>query len=261
MKHYALSVTALFLALCFFPLPAAGQAEDLTVYVTNTGGKYHLEACKSLSRSKIPLPLGDAARSGYEACAICKPPVLGSAALSPINTSNTSNTSANTPINNSERNGTGLYRLNNPGLASVNQADLSRMIRAEVVGHVDGDTLRVRINNPPPQLNAVEIIRMIGVDTPETVHPRREVEYFGKEASEFTRRLLGEPVLLAFDWDLRDRYGRLLTYIYTPGGTCHNAALIREGYAHAYTRHSFQFLDEFRRLEQQARQTNQGLWQ
>jgi micrococcal nuclease len=259
MRHYVLSVTALLLALCFFPLPASGQAEDLTVYVTNTGTKYHLETCKSLSRSKIPLSLGDAVRSGYEACAICKPPVLGNAALSPINTSTT-----NTPINSRENNGefrTGLYRLNNPGLASVNQADLSRMIRAEVVGHVDGDTLRVRISNPPPELNAVETIRMIGVDTPETVHPRREVEYFGKEASDFTRRLLGEPVLLAFDWDLRDRYGRLLAYIYTPSGICHNAALIREGYAHAYTRYSFQFLDEFRHLEQQARQTNQGLWQ
>jgi micrococcal nuclease len=246
VKRYALSITALFLALCFLPLPAAGQAEELIVYVTNTGKRYHLESCKSLSRSKIPLSLGDAAGSGYEACAVCKPPVLENAAPS--------------SINGGDPGGTGLYRLNNPGLASVNQADLSRMIPAEVVGHVDGDTLQVRISNPPAGLNAVETIRMIGVDTPETVHPRREVEYFGREASEFTRRLLGKPVLLAFDWDLRDRYGRLLAYIYTPSGNCHNAALILEGYAHAYTRYSFQFLDEFRSLEQQARQTNQGLW-
>jgi micrococcal nuclease len=102
---------------------------------------------------------------------------------------------------------------------------------------------------------------MIGVDTPETVHPRRGLEFFGKEASEFTRRrLLGNPVLLAFDWDRRDRYGRLLAYIYSPGGDCHNAALIREGYAHAYTTYSFQFMDEFRALEQEARRERRGLW-
>jgi micrococcal nuclease len=143
----------------------------------------------------------------------------------------------------------------------VEEADLSRMVRAEAIGHVDGDTLRVRIPSPPTGLKAVEIIRMIGVDTPETVHPRREVEYFGREAGEFTRRqLLDKPVLLAFDWDLRDRYGRLLAYVYTPDGTCHNAALIREGYAHAYTSYSFQFMDEFRGLEQEAREGRRGLW-
>jgi micrococcal nuclease len=158
----------------------------------------------------------------------------------------------------------GLYRLNSPGphsLGSVNEADLSRTLRAEVIDHVDGDTLRVRIPNPPLGLNAVETIRMIGVDTPETVHPRREIEYFGKEASEFTRqRLLGKTVSLAFDWDLRDRYDRLLAYIFGPDGTCHNAALIREGYAHAYTSYSFHFMDEFRRLEQEARRAKRGLW-
>jgi micrococcal nuclease len=155
----------------------------------------------------------------------------------------------------------GLYRLNIPDLDSVNQADQSRMVQAQVVDHVDGDTLRVRIPNPPAGLRAVETIRMIGVDTPETVHPQREVEFFGKEASEFTRqRLLGNPVLLAFDWDLRDRYGRLLAYLYSPGGECHNADLIRQGYAHAYTSYSFQFMDEFRRLEQEARREKRGLW-
>jgi micrococcal nuclease len=135
------------------------------------------------------------------------------------------------------------------------------MVQAEVVGHVDGDTVRLRIPNPPPGLNAVETIRMIGVDTPETVHPRREVEHFGKEASEFTRqRLMGKTVSLAFDWDLRDRYGRLLAYIFGPDGESHNAALIREGYAHAYTSYSFHFMEEFRRLEQEARQAERGLW-
>jgi micrococcal nuclease len=135
------------------------------------------------------------------------------------------------------------------------------MVQAEVVGHVDGDTLRLWIPDPPPGLNTLETIRMIGVDTPETVHPRRPVERFGKEAGEFTRqRLLGKSVSLAFDWDLRDRYGRLLAYIFGPDGECHNAVLIQEGYAHAYTKYSFHFMDEFRRLEQEARQAKRGLW-
>ena len=65
---------------------------------------------------------------------------------------------------------------------------------------------------------------------------------------------------LAFDWDLRDRYGRLLAYIYTADGDCFNAALIREGYGYAYTRYPFQFMEEFRALEQEARNARRGLW-
>ncbi|MDR0668843.1 MAG: thermonuclease family protein [Treponema sp.] len=219
----------------------AENPDDYTVYVTSTGKKYHRENCGSLSRSKIALTLADAAGSGYEPCAICKPPVLEVPPV-PFRTA-------------------ALYQVNIAGLRGTGQADLSRMTRADVVDHVDGDTVRVRIRNPPLGLEAVETIRMIGVDTPETVHPRRDLEFFGKEASEFTRqKLLGKSVFLAFDWDRRDRYGRLLAYIYGPDGDCHNAALIREGYAHAYTVYSFQFMDEFRALEQEARRTGRGLW-
>jgi micrococcal nuclease len=135
------------------------------------------------------------------------------------------------------------------------------MVKAEVVGHVDGDTNRVRIPDPPAGLGAVETLREIGVDTPETVLPSRPVEDFGREASNFTKtRLLNQPVRLAFDWDLRDRYGRLLAYIYTAEGRCFNADLVSEGYGHAYTRFAFQFMDEFRTLEQEARRKGRGLW-
>jgi micrococcal nuclease len=234
---------ALFAALYFLPPFAAGQTGEQIVFVTNSGEKYHQENCSALRRSKNALSLGDAVRSGYEPCGICKPPVLSG------------------PPAPRENAPPELYRLNTQGIDSVDKADRSRMVQAEVVGHVDGDTVRLRIPNPPSGLNALETIRMIGVDTPETVHPRREVEYFGKEASGFTRqRLMGKPVSLAFDWDLRDRYGRLLAYIFGPDGDCHNAALIREGYAHAYTKYSFRFMEEFRRLEQEARQAKRGLW-
>jgi micrococcal nuclease len=136
------------------------------------------------------------------------------------------------------------------------------MVPAEVVEHVDGDTVRVRISNPPQGLTLIETLRFLGVDTPETVHPQRPEEAFGREASGFTKeRLLGKRVYLAFDWDLRDRYGRLLVYVYTgPPASCFNAELVREGYAHAYTRYPFQFMEEFRLLEADARGAGRGLW-
>jgi micrococcal nuclease len=102
---------------------------------------------------------------------------------------------------------------------------------------------------------------MIGVDTPETVHPDKPVQDFGPEASAFTKaQLLGKQVYLAFDWDLRDRYGRLLGYIYTEDGTCFNARLIQEGYAYAYPYFRFQFMEEFLDLEETAQEQERGLW-
>jgi micrococcal nuclease len=220
-----------------------GSVGSITVYVTNSGTKYHLENCSSLRRSRIAVPLADAVSSGYEACAICNPP---------------SGASPGAPAARQEGS---LYRVNTANIPAFAAADRSRMVRAEVVDHVDGDTIRVRVPSPPGGLNIVETIRMLGVDTPETVHPSRPVERFGKEASEFTRRtLLNKTVHLVFDWDLRDRYGRLLAYIYTADGDCFNAALIREGYGHAYTRYPFQFMEEFRALEQDARNARRGLW-
>jgi micrococcal nuclease len=220
-------------------LPAA--EEDLTVYVTNSGRRYHQDGCSSLSRSKIAVTLGDGARSGYTPCSICKPPVL-------------SRPQEPAPAQ-------ALYRVNVAELARSGQADWQKMVPAVVVGHVDGDTVRVRIPNPPGGLGAVETIRLLGVDTPETVHPSRPVERFGKEASEFTRMsLLDREVRLCFDWDLRDRYGRLLAYIFTGPGECFNARIVREGYAHAYISYPFQFMDEFKALEAESRRAKNGLW-
>jgi micrococcal nuclease len=220
-------------------------ATETTVYVTNSGSKYHLETCTSLRRSKIAVSLEDAFKSGYQACSVCKPPVpsQGSARITKTRPQQT------------------LYRVNRLNLTASSQGEISRMVPAEVVDHVDGDTLRVRIPNPPLDLKTVETIRMLGVDTPETVHPHKPVERFGQEASDFTKeRLLGTPVYLAFDWDLRDQYGRLLAYVYTSEGHCFNATLIQEGYGHAYSSYTFQFIAEFKGLEQAARIGKRGLW-
>lgn len=124
---------------------------------------------------------------------------------------------------------------------------------AQVVERVvDGDTIIVR---------GVGRVRLIGVDTPETVDPRRPVERFGKEASAFTKRLLeGRRVRLEYDQQRTDRYGRTLAYVYLPDGTFANAEIIRRGYGHAYTRFPFRLRDRFRRIEREARSAGVGLW-
>ncbi len=96
---------------------------------------------------------------------------------------------------------------------------------------VDGDTIIVE---------GVGRVRLIGVDTPETVHPNRPVEFFGKDASAFAKRLLeGKRVRLEYDQERQDRYGRALAYVYLADGTFVNAEIIRRGYGHAYTRFPF----------------------
>ena len=109
-------------------------------------------------------------------------------------------------------------------------------VAAQVVERVvDGDTIIVQ---------GVGRVRLIGVDTPETVHPRRPVECFGKEASAFTKRLLhGQRVRLEYDQERTDRYGRTLAYVYLSSGTFANAEIIRQGYGHAYTRFPFRYLE------------------
>jgi len=104
------------------------------------------------------------------------------------------------------------------------------------------------------------------VDTPETVHPKKAVACFGKEAKQFTRDAVeGKTVRLVLDKvntkrRHKDRYGRTLAYAYLADGTMLNAELIRQGYAHAYTRFQFRHLVEFRELERAARTEAVGLW-
>ena len=120
---------------------------------------------------------------------------------------------------------------------------------------VDGDTIIVLIDGNK------ERVRLIGVDTPETVHPNKPVEHFGKEASAFTKSMVeGKMVRLEHDGLQRDRYGRLLAYVYLADGTFLNAEIIQRGYGFAYTRFPFKFLEEFRAYEKYARENQLGLW-
>ena len=93
---------------------------------------------------------------------------------------------------------------------------------------VDGDTLL---------LTSGGTVRSIGVDTPETKHPEKPVEYFAEEAYRFNKKMVeGKEVRLEFDQTRRDRYGRILAYVCLMDGTFLNAEIIRQGYGFAYTK-------------------------
>jgi micrococcal nuclease len=88
------------------------------------------------------------------------------------------------------------------------------------------------------------------------------VQYFGREASDFTKQLAtGKRVRLEFDQDRTDRYGRTLAYVYLqPENLLLNAEIIRQGYGFAYTQFPFRMMADFRALEGEAREAGRGLW-
>lgn len=140
------------------------------------------------------------------------------------------------------------------------QQQTPKQLRAgtyQVISVEDGDTIVVDMNGTE------ERVRFIGVDTPETRDPRKPVQCFGKAATTFTTELIGDnAVRLKADPTNtnRDRYSRLLRYVYLPDDTLVNAELIRQGYGFAYLSFPVQKAEEFRALEQEARQANRGLW-
>ena len=123
----------------------------------------------------------------------------------------------------------------------------------KVVRVVDGDTI---------VLDNGERVRYIGIDTPETKHPKKPVQFFGKEASEANRKLVeGKRVRLEYDVQRTDRYGRTLAYVYLEDGTCINAWLVENGFARVSTYPpNIRYQDRFKELEQKAREAKTGLW-
>lgn len=118
----------------------------------------------------------------------------------------------------------------------------------------DGDTFEIEDGQK---------VRLIGVDTPESVHPdaSKNTE-FGETASAYTKGMLeGKTVYLEKDVSETDRYGRLLRYVYLADGTFYNELLVKEGYANAATfPPDVKFADTFVKAEQYARENNKGLW-
>jgi micrococcal nuclease len=137
-----------------------------------------------------------------------------------------------------------------------------RIVTNALVSHVvDGDTVDVFRDGSPEE----ERVRLLGVNTPETVDPRRPVECFGKMASAFTKETLeGKRVRLEEDpqADERDKYQRLLRNIILSDGTDFNAMLVARGYAYAYTSFPGSRIRkaELTRLEREAREEGRGLW-
>lgn len=133
------------------------------------------------------------------------------------------------------------------------RADLLPVVRI-----VDGDTIVVLVNG------VSEKIRLIGVDTPETVDPRKPVQCFGEEASTFMTTLLSnKQVRLENDPSQgdRDKYGRLLRYVFLADNTLVNKKLIEDGYGHEYTyRLPYQYQLDFKNAEKTARESQKGLW-
>lgn len=142
---------------------------------------------------------------------------------------------------------------------------LSRMAEKGSPGHplppaqesvkrvVDGDTA---------VLSSGEKVRYIGINTPELHHPKKPVERYAREAKEFNRRLVeGKKVRLEFDVERRDKYRRLLAYLFLEDGTFVNSELVRQGYAQVMTfPPNVKYADLFVRMQKEAREAKRGLW-
>ena len=150
-----------------------------------------------------------------------------------------------------------VYDVTVAGLERYQDADLRLMTPATVTRHVDGDTFEVAVADPPRGMRAVERVRLMGIDTPEMGEP------LAAEALAHVERRAGAgPVYLAFDFRRRDRYDRLLAFVYLPDGTLLNAELIETGFAVVYRGDDLMyFLAQFEDLEREARSRQLGVWQ
>ena len=123
---------------------------------------------------------------------------------------------------------------------------------------IDGDTISIIKDGKTVTL------RLIGLDTPETVDPRKPVQCFGKAASDKAKELLtGKNVRLETDASQGtfDKYGRTLAYVFLPSGTNFNEYMIAEGYGHEYTYDlPYKYQEEFKAAESRAQEEKRGLW-
>ena len=157
--------------------------------------------------------------------------------------------------------GEGIF-LNDAG----NDAGNQDFVAGIIVRAVDGDTAVVRVDGQERR------VRLLGVDTPETVHPNKPVQFYGKEASNFTKESLnGKRVWLEYDANPQDRYNRHLAYVWLANPKTINESTIREnmfnarlllgGYAKVMIiRPNKRYEAEFKKFEAEARQAKLGVW-
>lgn len=142
-------------------------------------------------------------------------------------------------------------------LPEIPKRDFSGAERCRVVSIADGDTITIERGGQ------TERLRLLGIDTPETKDPRKEVQYYGKEASEFLSNLLrGEEVYVVTETKAaKDKYGRTLAHVYrAPDGLWANLELVRQGYAQVYSGEAFQDINLFLAYQRKARESEKGLW-
>lgn len=146
------------------------------------------------------------------------------------------------------------------GCERPSQAPLraSRSANATVVEVIDGDTVRLEV------ATGVEVVRLLGIDTPETVDPNRPAQCFGAEASAYLTTMLpvGTPVLLTRDQQIRDVFGRLLGYVFVASsGQFTNAEMIRGGFANTLSiEPNNAYRDTFADALRDAKKDKAGLW-
>ena len=136
-----------------------------------------------------------------------------------------------------------LYDVTVAGLRHYADADRARMTPATVTRYVDGDTFHVRMPCPPPGPEADETVRLLGIDTPEVGEPG------AAEAARYVQQLTqGDTVFLAFDFRRRDRYNRLLAFVYLADGSLLNARLLECRLAEPFRAERNHFSDQLERL-------------
>ena len=171
---------------------------------------------------------------------------------------------------------TGEYHYHK-GPNALQSLELRRntVYKAKVERVVDGDTMIVSFIFDDGSKYLKERVRFLGVNTPETVHPNKPVEYYGKEASNFTKSELTDKTLwLQTDVEVKDRYGRMLAYVWLKEPSkkdlddeaairehMFNAKLLLEGYAQLMTiQPNSRYSNIFVHFQREARQENKGLW-
>ena len=148
----------------------------------------------------------------------------------------------------------GLWQQSARPQVSASPADGFRVLKV-----VDGDTVEIDYYGQPTKL------RLIGLDTPEVVDPRKPVQCYGREASEHAHQLLdGKSIKLESDPLVgeTDKYGRKLAYLFLPDGTNFALAMISDGYGHEYTyqSQSYKYQSAFKAAQQVAESAQRGLW-
>ena len=144
-----------------------------------------------------------------------------------------------------------ILSIQNETVRETNDSE-SRNGAIKVVRVVDGDTI---------EIEGGERVRYIGIDTPETVDPRKPVQCFGVEASNKNKELVeGKMVRLERDTTDRDKYNRLLRYVWV-GDIFVNLELVKQGFAYSYSYPpDIKYQDQFIKAQQGAREAKQGLW-